>query len=91
MALAIGNFIPTLRREGQQQLLLLVTGFLPFAVHEFSDLLATPFTRFITGNRLGLRWNYGSVYPWERKRSTLRLLTCSAFRPHLTTEALALR
>ena len=52
---ALGNFIPTLHREGQQQLLLPGTGFLPLAVHEFSDLLAAPFTRLIAGDRSGLR------------------------------------
>ena len=46
------RFTPTLLRKGQQQLL--VTGFLPCAVHEITSLLATPFTPLSTGDRSGL-------------------------------------
>ncbi len=50
------RFTPLLPREGQQQLFLPALGFPPLTVHEFSDLLATPLTPFIAGNRSGLRW-----------------------------------
>ncbi len=49
------RFTPTLPRKGQQQLFLLRLDFPPFAAHEFSDLLATPLTPFITGDRSGLQ------------------------------------
>jgi len=66
------RFTPTLPREGEQLLPFL---FLPFAAHEFSNLLAAPLTPLIAGNRSGLRRDYGSVY------LLLRLSDWSALKP----------
>ena len=53
------------RREGQTQLLR-CSGFLPFTVHEISDLIATPFTRLMQSCLL-----YTSPSPRDQRGSRM--------------------